>query len=921
MKVAFITPTFHTLAPTWRRDPQIVKLATPQIAGALFANGLEDLRQYDFEVQVFDLERSKPGTLDLRVFFDDTNVDAFLQSDHSPIRHQANLILDTLGVEAADLYAFSCASVLEIYADMHAVGNLNLCLGKLLKERHPGCRTLLGGLKISPDSKHKAEYRSMLQRSPFLDYVAEGRGEAPILQVVDSMKTGQDLASMGEKLERIGNGVFIHGGSKREMRLSPQLAREEGIKVARGYTMTHVDSFLVNGAVPGRAPEPNVPEKFVQLNPLPQKLGMPVGHRDDAPAPALSTKSLPIAADSARPQLAAHDHHGPDNSATPDAGEFGPQGDQERKPIFNPSVMLTPWFDPKNIEKRKLTGRELLCRYHLDGTKWEPRLAPFDQDKVAILPSIFMEGCNARCAFCAYSMTKMVTRDVKEVVRSLAWMRDTHGVRYFHFLNTNINGSMKYAEAFCDELIAAKLDILWSDCANLWALNPRLIEKMRLSGCIRFTYGLECPSDKMLDYVGKGITVAQAHERLKMLHDVGIWNHLLLITGLPTETDQDLQHFVDFLERSAPYANAYSISSFYLIGSSLMGAFPHRYNLEMRPNPTGLLEDQGFNEIGGLPWDQKKRQIIHSTELVTNAIKRIKVEPKYWSGAIDLELLFWLYDRLGHDNKQDIVACYEDAFLGAPAHPKSYLTEFQRQLAQNGHGPARHLARAGLTPRPEQLEIRRDAVVLPVESKAGGRAELEIRCLTTGQRPNLASGLNLGMSLAQKKGFGDFVRASVAEGSALEALLARSGWNIVDRELRRDGGAHGFRMNLVDKVIDVVVAPLGPEGKAFVKQGSLGVSYSVPHGAVDATKDPKVMELVKSAANLLLTALSADPEVKSAASVDPAALQEFALEFVAESEKTFGADIANEPVHKHANVGRRMRDQYSKVEGVRPVVS
>jgi hypothetical protein len=45
MRIAFITPTFHTLGPTWRRDSQIVKLAAPQIAGALVANGYHDIRQ------------------------------------------------------------------------------------------------------------------------------------------------------------------------------------------------------------------------------------------------------------------------------------------------------------------------------------------------------------------------------------------------------------------------------------------------------------------------------------------------------------------------------------------------------------------------------------------------------------------------------------------------------------------------------------------------------------------------------------------------------------------------------------------------------------------------------------------------------------------------------------------------------------
>src|SRR6185295_7336712 len=104
MRIAFITPTFHTLGPTWRRDSQIVKLAAPQIAGALVANGYHDIRQYDFEVQIFTLEWESPGRLNLRAFFDDAAVDRFLTAGDAVLQEQTDLILETLAVEEADLF-------------------------------------------------------------------------------------------------------------------------------------------------------------------------------------------------------------------------------------------------------------------------------------------------------------------------------------------------------------------------------------------------------------------------------------------------------------------------------------------------------------------------------------------------------------------------------------------------------------------------------------------------------------------------------------------------------------------------------------------------------------------------------------------------------------------------------------------------
>lgn len=876
-RVGFFTPSFHTLGRNWRRDTQIVKLAAPQISGALFANGYRNLRQYDFEVQIFELEMARPGVLDLKVFFDDAAVDRFLAADDIALRHQTELILDTLEVEKADLFALSCASVLEIYADMHAAANLNLCVAKVLKERFPDCRTIVGGLKISPDTKHRAEFLSMLERCRALDFAAEGRGEAPLLNVLEHLETGRSFESMNQHSQPHGHGLLLLSGSTRELHLSPGLARDLGFENSSGV----VEVVEVPDAVPA----------FETLRSS-QQVALPLS--------STTSQVLSAIADAKR-RRAAVDAQG-------DGSEFGPQGEHERREIFNPSIFVTPWFDRHNIERRKMSGGDLLRNYHL-GPEWQTRLGAYRDDQIAILPMVFMEGCNARCAFCAYSMTKMVKRDVAEVVRAMAWMREHYDVRYFHFLNTNINGSLQYAEAFCDALIDARLDVLWSDCANLWALNERLLEKMRRSGAIRFTYGVECPSDRMLHYIGKGITVKQAHQRLKQASDLGIWNHLLLITGLPTETEDDTKHFVDFLEESSPFANAYSISSFYLISSSLMGAFPDRYGLQLLPNTSGLLEDQAFQEVGGLSWSDKKRQIVRSTEVITEAIRRIKQDPKYWSGAIDLELLFWLYDRLGHDHKADIVRCYEDGFLSAPAHPKNYAPALHRCLDRD-EGPAVALRRAGLRAQADQLRIAGDTMSLPVE--AGEHSvELQFRVAGYGSRAGLIAGRNLGVSVAPDHAFRASLDEVLKPGSRLLEALERVGWS-VQRELP-ELGPTSFRLVRDAQAIDLEITSVGPSERVFLRHEGLGLSYRVPHGHSDATQNPKTMAMLQRIGTYLLHQLAADPRTLRMRSIDLSAVRRFATAVVEDLESVFSEEIQAESPAAPVAEPRRHGDKYSRV--------
>jgi radical SAM superfamily enzyme YgiQ (UPF0313 family) len=323
-----------------------------------------------------------------------------------------------------------------------------------------------------------------------------------------------------------------------------------------------------------------------------------------------------------------------------------------------PAIFIRPFFDERLVANRKVSGRELLKRYRFPDPVARA-MAPHHDVGSTMLPMIFIEGCNSKCAFCAHSSTRISARDARQAVRSIAWIRERYDTRYFHFLNTNINAYRAYAETFADALIEAKLDILWSDSANLRSLDDALLDKLRQSGLIRIATGLECPSDRLLKYVNKGLTTQKAFERLKASHEMGIWNHVQFIAGMPTETDDDIKANAEFIHRTAEYTNAYSISPFYLDFHSRMGVDPDAFGIRVLHCDDAKLEEGAFDEIGGLSWDQKKLQIQESTQRMYAAIETAKGDKRYCFPELHLDLLFWLYDSLGHQRKSEIVSVFE----------------------------------------------------------------------------------------------------------------------------------------------------------------------------------------------------------------------------------------------------------------------
>ena len=185
---------------------------------------------------------------------------------------------------------------------------------------------------------------------------------------------------------------------------------------------------------------------------------------------------------------------------------------------------------------------------------------------------------------------------------------------------------------------------------------------MRAAGAVKLTYGMETGSPRLLRYIRKATTIEKIQRWLDYSHRAGIWNHIELIGGLPTETEEDTQATVDFIGRNKDLIDTYSLNPFFLYRSSpffrqagKFGLKPHaaagRADYFNPDTQVGSFSER-FDEAGGLKWEQKNRQIVRSTGEVAGAIDRAST-----CKAIDYEhihLLMCLYSKLGHARKVTI---------------------------------------------------------------------------------------------------------------------------------------------------------------------------------------------------------------------------------------------------------------------------
>ncbi len=202
-------------------------------------------------------------------------------------------------------------------------------------------------------------------------------------------------------------------------------------------------------------------------------------------------------------------------------------------------------------------------------------------------------GCYwKKCSFCDVSLDYISRYDaasattlVDRVERIVAETQQTG----FHLVDEA--APPKSLKTFSAELMARNINISWWGNVRFEkTFTPDLAQAMADSGCIAISGGLEVASDRLLNLMKKGVSVAQVARVTKAFSDAGILVHAYLMYGFPTQTVQDT---VDALEYVRQLFAAGCIQSGYFhrftcTVHSPVGLNPAEYGIKLLPLETGL---------------------------------------------------------------------------------------------------------------------------------------------------------------------------------------------------------------------------------------------------------------------------------------------------------------------------------------------
>ena len=265
-------------------------------------------------------------------------------------------------------------------------------------------------------------------------------------------------------------------------------------------------------------------------------------------------------------------------------------------------------------------------------------------------------GCYwGKCTFCDISLSYIkdyeATTAPMLVDRMEAMIQQT-GNNGFHFVDEAAPPALMRDVAL--EIIRRDLTVVWwTNIRFEKSFTKDLCQLLVRSGCIAVSGGLEVASDRLLDLIDKGVSVAQVAKVADHFTQAGILVHAYLMYGFPTQTAQETVDSLEVVRQLVENGVMHSgfWHQFALTAHSPVGLNPDAYHIKIlnpepgqfanndleHADPTGTdhalfsegLKKSLFNYMHGIGLDMPLQEWfdfkIPRTQLPKNYIKRILV--------------------------------------------------------------------------------------------------------------------------------------------------------------------------------------------------------------------------------------------------------------------------------------------------------
>lgn len=214
-----------------------------------------------------------------------------------------------------------------------------------------------------------------------------------------------------------------------------------------------------------------------------------------------------------------------------------------------------------------------------------------------------------KCTFCDYGLnddrptSPSRERPLDKVMTDLAEAHRFGRVLYFAVDAM----SPRYLRRLAAAMAESPLDLKWSAELRLERTFPERSAGKVLadSGCVAVSFGYESGTQRILDLIDKGVTIANVPGVLRELADNGIAAQIMGFTDFPSETYEEALATYGFLGDHEDLWTSAGIGRFGLTPGSIVAKQPERFGIDVLPSPDAL------DIVRYMPWVDRDRGTRH----------------------------------------------------------------------------------------------------------------------------------------------------------------------------------------------------------------------------------------------------------------------------------------------------------------------
>ena len=174
------------------------------------------------------------------------------------------------------------------------------------------------------------------------------------------------------------------------------------------------------------------------------------------------------------------------------------------------------------------------------------RPVPVDEHAFPKFAMVTSRGCPHACAFCQKARSGYRSHSPGYIVDEIEHLVRDFGVKDIAFVDSLFCANKKRVYAVCEEILRRGVKVSWTCSSRVEVVDKPLLQKMKEAGCWRTRFGVESGSDRVLDFISKGITKEKIRRAITAAHEVGLRPKAFFMVGHMPDTRESILETIEF---------------------------------------------------------------------------------------------------------------------------------------------------------------------------------------------------------------------------------------------------------------------------------------------------------------------------------------------------------------------------------------